>query len=90
MHFFAARGTIFAFERQILDQRDNEEVDLNNYYEKKFVELHSRLDYLWNVNIILGGEKEVTDDNFLDKYLTGPSNLNRFFISTYFFKKERT
>ena len=66
--FFEAQGTIFAFERQILDQRDNEEVDLNNYYEKKLVELRSRLDYLWNVNVILGGEKEVTDDIFLDKY----------------------
>ena len=35
-----------------------------------------------------GGEKEVTDDNFLDKYLTGPKDLNRIFISTYFVEKE--
>ena len=85
--FFAAQGTIFAFERQILDQRDNKKVDLNKYYEKKLVELSSRLDYLWNVNIILGGEKEVPDNTFLDKYLNGPSNLNRVFISTYFVEK---
>ena len=86
--FFEAQGTIFAFERQILDQRDNEEVGINNYYEKKLVELRSRLDYLCNVNVILGGEKEVTDDDFLDKYLTVPKNLNRIFISTYFVEKE--